>query len=888
MTIFCTKRYYLTLYSVIIHYVCVCTDICINNTTVKAAFAQLPGGKNLAHTIELRKVSKYYANEESVSMGFNRVDLELDIGEFVAITGESGSGKSTLLNVISGLDTYEEGEMFVCGEDTTAYGTEDYERYRKTYIGNIFQDFNLINSYTVYQNIEVVMLLSGKKKRECKDRILELIDLVGLNKYRKTKVSKLSGGQKQRVAIARALAKDAPIIVADEPTGNLDSASAEIVMETLSKVSKDKLVVVVTHNYDQAEPYVTRKITMHDGRIIEDKKIARPRSGESFDAADPYKPADSDISYSYEPADNTSDEAAADAYEGTAPETGVRMGRAARNAEAERKGRAARNAEAERKAREAERGETPVVQATVRSAKTGKVPKPGKMRKLSELRLGIRNTFNLPAKFILLFIVYFFVSSAVLSQYATTKNSLHQEELLGTNPYFTNSSSDRVVIKKADESAFTDADFALIENTPNIRNIVRNDLAIDTGVSFALQDFYVDGSVYPTSMIDETMLSYGHMPESEYEIVISTNSSSDAYYSLSSLGEEVIGTAVNLQDMGQMQEYTFDQPITIAGIIIDDTDISEDTALYGYSTVYVSETVSNELMINMMSSSSKSVLNFGGTKLRNDYDRGVYGSAKVPEGKAYIFEDQAYYYKDAKAEGKDVSVEISNRFFDSAVELKVDKILTAKNIKKLLGIKSENYDMFYSCIFISDKDFNKLFDKGYFQISAFMENETQSADTLQALNDAGFTTLAMKDSLSDMTGGYNFVIQMLTYGRLLLEFIILFYIAYAVIRLIMRSRNSYYSTLRILGATKSNTDSILRVELLLMMLIAYGVDIAFVVLVRKGIIRIDAVSKLLYYLTAVDYAVLAAVLLLMSLLIASRYSRKIFTKSAMKAFREEA
>ena len=215
-------------------------------------------------------------------------------------------------------------------------------------------------------------------------------------------------------------------------------------------------------------------------------------------------------------------------------------------------------------------------------------------------------------------------------------------------------------------------------------------------------------------------------------------------------------------------------------------------------------------------------------------------------------------------------------------------MLTAKNIKSLLGIKPENYDMYYSCVFINDKDFDKLFDKGYFQISAFMENETQSADTLTALNDAGYTTLAMKDSLSDMTGGYSFVLQMLTYGRLLLEFVILFYIAYAVIRLIMRSRNSYYSTLRILGATKSNTDSILRVELLLMMLLAYGTDIAFVVLVKRGYIKIDAVNKLLYYLTPIDYGILGLLLLLMSLLIAARYSRKIFTKSAMKAFREEA
>ncbi len=824
------------------------------------------GGIELAHTIELRKVSKYYANEETVSMGFSRVDLNLDIGEFVAITGESGSGKSTLLNVISGLDTYEEGEMFVCGEDTTAYGTEDYERYRKTYIGNIFQDFNLINSYTVYQNIELVMLLSGKKRSECRDRILELINLVGLNKYRRTKVSRLSGGQKQRVAIARALAKDAPIIVADEPTGNLDSASAEVVMETLSRVSHDKLVVVVTHNYDQAEPYVTRKLTMHDGRIIEDKRIARNRAGIDYDPDDPYGLENDNVDFEVEESDPYLSGVKKEEAAGS-----TRMGRAARNAEAERQGRAAA-ATSEKKTKTA-----------------GKVPKPGKMRMGSELVLGVRNTFNIPAKFMLLFIVYFFVSTAVLGQYATTKNSLHQGELLGSNPYFTNSSSDRIIVKKADESAFTEADIDKIANTPNIKNIVRNDLAIDTGVSFAVGDFYVDGSVYPTSMIDESKLTYGHMPENDYEIVINTNSSSDAFFSISNLGEQMIGAEVSLQDMGQMQTYEFEKPIKIAGIIIDSSvSEDEDYSLYGYSTVYVSDKVSNELMINMMATSSKSVLNFGGVKVSNDYDRGLYQSAKVPEGKAYIFEDQTYYYKDEKALNQDFSVEISNRFFSSEGKYKVDKVLTAKNINELLGIKSENYDMYYSCVFINDKDFYKLFDKGYFQISAFMNNETQSDDTIEALHSAGFTTLAMKDSLSDMTGGYNFVIQMLTYGRLVLEFIILFYIAYAVIRLIMRSRNSYYSTLRILGATKSNTDSILRVELLLMMVIAYGVDILFVFLVKRGYIDLESVNQLLYYLTPVDYIALAVVLLLMSLLIAARYSRKIFTKSAMKAFREEA
>ena len=804
----------------------------------------------MSHTIELRKVSKYYAGEDSVSMGFSRIDLDLDIGEFVAITGESGSGKSTLLNVISGLDTYEEGEMFVCGEDTTAYGTEDYEVYRKTYIGNIFQDFNLINSYTVYQNIEAVMLLSGKKKKECRQRILELIDLVGLSRYRRTKVSRLSGGQKQRVAIARALAKNAPIIVADEPTGNLDSKSAESVMETLAKVATDKLVVIVTHNYEQAEPYVTRKITMHDGKIIEDKTLAPPR----LSSAEEYRPE-------------------ADTEEAAAESGSLQP----------REGRVARAAKAERAA------------DAGKITAHGEAIRPRKMRKASEFRLGVRNTFNLPAKFILLFIVYFFVSTAVLSQYATTKNSMHESDLLGSNPYFVNTSSDRIIVKKADESSFTEEDFNSVASTPNIKQIVKNDLAVDSGVSFSMGDFYIEGPVMPVTQIDASDITYGHMPESDYEIVVKLDATSDALISVGDGAEQYIGSAVQLQDMSQMQDYYFDEDIKVAGIIVDN-NLNEDSdfSLYGYSTIYTSEAVSNDLLVSMMAATSSSVLNFGGTKVDSEYDRSVFSSGKVPDGKVYLFEDQTYYYKDQEAVGKDFSLKIKNRFFESEGEYKVDKIVTNKNCDDLLGIPKDEYDMYYNCVFISENDFRALFDKGFYQISAYMENEQDSDATQEALRGKGFTTLALKDSLNDTTGGFNVLLNLMTYGRLLLEFIILFFIAYAVIRLIMRSRNSYYSTLRILGATKGNTDNILRVELILMMLIAYGVDIAFVVLVKKGILQqlvhndLNQVTKLLYYLTPVDYAVLGGVLLLMSLLIANRYSRHIFTKSAMKAFREGA
>ena len=225
--------------------------------------------------IKLKDVSKYYYNKGLITSGITKINAEFNIGEFIVITGESGSGKSTLLNVISGLDTYEDGEMYIDGKETSHYGDEDFEEYRKEYISNIFQNFNLVGSYTVYQNIELVMLINGYTKKEARPKILKLINEVELTKYKNTRVSKLSGGQKQRVAIARALAKNTPIIIADEPTGNLDKRAAESVLKTLALTAKDKLVIVVTHNYEQVEKYATRKITMFDGKILEDKIITK-------------------------------------------------------------------------------------------------------------------------------------------------------------------------------------------------------------------------------------------------------------------------------------------------------------------------------------------------------------------------------------------------------------------------------------------------------------------------------------------------------------------------------------------------------------------------------------------------------------------------------------
>ena len=225
-----------------------------------------------APILELRNIGKIYVSDNNVAVGIRGVNLAFDRGEFVAVTGKSGSGKSTLLNVISGMDTYEEGELLVEGEPTSHYLQKDWEEYRKQYISFIFQEYNIIESFTVLQNVELALMnIEDPKAR--RERAMELLRRVGLESHVHHKGSKLSGGQKQRTVIARALAKDSPILLCDEPTGNLDSKSSAEIIELLREVSRDKLVIIVTHNFEQVEDYATRHIRIFDGAVETDHTV---------------------------------------------------------------------------------------------------------------------------------------------------------------------------------------------------------------------------------------------------------------------------------------------------------------------------------------------------------------------------------------------------------------------------------------------------------------------------------------------------------------------------------------------------------------------------------------------------------------------------------------
>lgn len=220
--------------------------------------------------IKLQNISKYYYSETAVTQALQGINLEFRMGEFVAITGESGSGKSTLLRIISGMDTFDDGELYVDGQPTFQYDEDDWEEYRRTKIGFVFQDYSLIGHYTAKENIVSALLIMGVPEKEAGDKAIHYLERVGLSAQRDQRASKLSSGQKQRLAIARALAKDTDIIVADEPTGNLDSETGAQIVKLLRDLSQDHLVIMVTHNYEQVEKYVTRKVRLHDGSLILD------------------------------------------------------------------------------------------------------------------------------------------------------------------------------------------------------------------------------------------------------------------------------------------------------------------------------------------------------------------------------------------------------------------------------------------------------------------------------------------------------------------------------------------------------------------------------------------------------------------------------------------
>ena len=574
--------------------------------------------------LELKNVSKFYYKKGIVSSGISKVSLKFDMGEFIAITGESGSGKSTLLNVISGLDTYEEGEMYVNGEETSHYNEEDYEEYRKKYIGNIFQSFNLVNSYTVYQNVELVLLINGETRRSVKHKVIDILKKVDLYKYRHTKVSKLSGGMKQRVSIARCLAKDTPIIIADEPTGNLDSKNAKSVLKLLYEISKYKLVIVVTHNFEQISEYATRRITMHDGSVIEDMKLKDKNE--------------------------------------------------------------------------------------VKEVNTSKFKK---TKVISNLRLGIRNTFNIVPKFLLLTFVYAFVLISIVGVYSAF---LELESTNNTyNSFFNETDANkRVIVKKKDNSSFTNEEINKLKSISNVEKVITNDYVYDYSMSLMdYENIFLDSNFMKLEEF-KGKLKYGRMPLNDNEIIVS--GSKENYY-IEDMGSELINKEVSINSGSDE-------------IIVKIVGVSVFEKYNWMVTSYVSDKI-----YNYVENHVEQV--YGTTKVFiSDNSQNVNPNIKtsdiLSEGQVYISENYSYNCKSYNCMKDSLNIKFSNMYTNKEISLSNVKVYNKYNFKKIFGSEYDDMDTIY----LSNNDYDKLYkNNNIYQVSLFVKDVRNIDKTMNDLND---------------------------------------------------------------------------------------------------------------------------------------------------------
>ena len=712
--------------------------------------------------LKLKNVSKYYYQNGVVAKGLINVNLELHMGEFVVITGESGSGKSTLLNILSGLDSYEDGEMYINGKETSHYTEEDYLNYRRSYVSNIFQNFNLVNSYTVYENIELALLMNGYAKKEVKNKVLDLIDKVGLNKFKNTKASKLSGGQKQRVAIARCLASDTPIIVADEPTGSLDSEASKSILEILHNVSKDKLVIVVTHNKKEIEKYATRLIKMSDGRIIENKVIEEINKDK----------------------------------------------------------------------------EVKEVSNRIITSK-------------SKYLLGFRNAFNIPVKFILMFIIFLLISITLISNYGAFKLAQYEENS-GYSRIFYNTDNKRIIISKDDYDIITDEDYEQIKNIKDIDYIVKEDLLNDYELYLNSDYLYLNGLLY---LKDIDKVSLGRMPEEKNEIIFIGNKNS--YYLEY---EDILDKEYNIDGT--------DINVKIVGILYDDS--------YNNYTnkFYLSKELRDELLeIELPYYSNVSVK----IDNQNIEDLQIKISEKVPEGFAYLSE---FFFKDYQ--NKEININNQNIYYHTDYQLTIKDTYNIDNIKKL-NVTYENDNIIY----ISRKDYNKIFKKDNYQSSVFVKDISVLKNVKKELNKMGYQTFLIRDNTVRDGEFINKLFNVLRVIVTIILILTLFFIAYFLIRIIYKSRNSYYATLRSLGSSKKVCISILMNEMFTLATFTYGLFIIFLCLVQRNIINLSYFKDITRYVRVIDYIIVYLILLLLSLLISLRYGRKIFKNSIIKTYKEE-
>ena len=530
-------------------------------------------------------------------------------------------------------------------------------------------------------------------------------------------------------------------------------------MRLLHEVSKDKLMILVTHNYEQVQPYATRKITMHDGKLIEDKKI---------------KPV--------EKQQNTN------------------------------------------------------------------ISNPKQIRLISKFFLGIRNAFNILPKFLLILSVYIFLCLAMLGGYSSLKKQQYENSKLGYNFYFSDTNDKRIIIKKQDKSMITKEDYNRIKTLSNIDSIVENDLTLDKYFSANGQRYGFPAKL-ATIQQSPPNVDMGRMPENENEVIMEMTKN---YIPVAQIQDNILEKEFELRETTNWMEV-FENKLKIVGIVFH----AGQSSFTNQPTIYIDNAKMNQVRKIMNTTYSALEVEFNGHILEIGEQYRIIPNKKVPNGKAYA----------------------------DSLTLTIDKIYNKRNIKQLLGI--EEYNPYQYIFYVNDEDYYQLFDKGNYQSSVFIKNEKEAPQTIQTLKDMGYQTLYVKDTLVNYNQEVQVINNAITIVIIVMVMVALFFLSYFIIKIILKSRNVYYSTIRMLGATRKNAKQLLKMELITVLNIAYILVILSGILIQNEVISQELVSELLSYIQMKDYILLYVVLMFLSLQIANRYARQLFKKSVMNTYREE-
>ncbi|MCK5731532.1 MAG: ATP-binding cassette domain-containing protein, partial [Tenericutes bacterium] len=660
----------------------------------------------------------------------------------------------------------------------------------------VFQSYNLIDSYTVLQNVEAPLILSGHPKDVIKKRAREIIRRVGLEDHIHHKATKLSGGQKQRVVIARALAKDCPIIVADEPTGNLDSDSARQIIELLAEIAKEKLVIVVTHDFSQVEEFATRKIRIFDGEIVEDLKI------EKTDKLNLPEIPDEDH----------------------------------------------------------------------------------RVKLSSYLQISLRNLLSVPKKTLLMIVIFTFFSLFVALSYGAYQLATNEVQL-SNNSHFTNTSPNRVVLRKMDGSELTPADLAEINDYNIVDQVVSFDYMLDYYTFMYSEDGDSYENIYglylPVSLIEGDDLDYGRLPTSSSEIVVAVNTSvlnnyeddmnktfysaDGRYYSDSSLGDsyKVVGmiNADSLSITNESYDSTF--------IMVTDEKIEELR-----KDIYFNYTNASSIIGDTPDDDEDSIADSLNNVRLEINETLLDDQIKTSKNRYYGECDDNICYMTGTLLVRDYYVE---------TEIEDITVIYDASIND------------YSAMYVNQATYDKIIYDDIYQVSIFTNTDIGVAGfvkDLQKIND-GFLSLKYKviypfdaNASNDFEALLVLAMNIGMIGLIIITMVGSTLITYVIFRAIINTKLHDYAIFRTIGANKKVIKSFIYLENLYVVLVSYAIFVTISLSVPADMSQMSLFEPLKVF-DFWNFIVMFFLLISMSLVISRKYCNRIFRQSVQKTLKSD-